>query len=1042
MRHVIPFMLIYSIWEKWRFYGLIFNFFIFAISIQLSGQTKGLYFHHLRTAQGLSQASNAYVFHDSRGFIWISSPNGLNRFDGIDVTVYHPNKRDTNSLWGQSVNSHFFESKNGDIWFTTNGSIHRYNRKKNNFSNRQIEDPKGFKLKYDYLAFYLQKDSILWVRIGDNKKGQLYQYNTKSGSYSKLGPLWGNRFLVDTTKNNHTIVIYSYFYGPESPLYQTTYSNGQIKRDSFFDGKKFPKSKIHDIILEKDTFWIVGNFGLASFLPHKKYWHPFKLGNNLPANAIATLNEHIFTISTNGGGLIFFDRHSKKTSSTSKHNPQNPNSISGNILNDIYLDPYHTLWISDWNDGLSYWSTKKDKVQNLILNDLPIAPESSSIIKILSEDRLGNIWCGTSKRGIIIFDKTGSFKQQIYGNKGLPKTTVYFLYCTPGGIMMAVTPDGIFWYDEQPGRFRLVIGSDSIDEGIWEKGIMRQTIDGRLLFFFTKLYELKKINDTDGFRIQELDELGVLKNSFVPFWYQDKEGHFYFNVNDNITITISATGKIDTLDGIINLKACFEDKERKDIIWLATSYGLARMNKLTLKYTLFDEPNNLPNQYLYGVTADKAGYLWLSSNRGIIRFNPINNRANSIGLADGVWENEFYSDAWLAASNGQIWFGNRDVINIIHPTQFQLNSTIPKIQITDFWVNDQPIKDSIYIGECNEKILPFSQNTFSFKFLALEYSDPLNNQLWYRLDGHDPDSLWLSVRKGSPGFARYAKLPPGTYTFQIRAANSDGIKNPYTRKFRIVILKPFYFQWWFITLIISILFLIVYGIHEYRLIQERKVFSLKEQTMNSEMKALRAQMRPHFIFNCINSINSFLVDQRFHLASTYLVNVADVIQDVLLISSKEIIDLEREIEFLKAYLEVETLRLDGKLTWVINVSDDLDTFDIKVPSMVIQPFVENAIKHGIFHKPGKGSVKISIREGGNYIIIEVEDDGIGRAASALIGLQEHPRRESLGIAITNDRLAIYGRKNNIPCNAEIQDLKDSNDNPLGTKVIIKIMNRS
>lgn len=1023
----------------WRFiYGITLVFFV----SNLHAQQRGQYFHHLRTAQGLSQGSNAYVFHDSRGFIWISSPNGLNRFDGIDVTVYHPNKRDTNSLWGQSLNSHFFESKNGDIWFTSNGSIHKYNRKKNNFSNRQIEDPKGFKLKYDYLAFYLQKDSILWVRIGDDKKGQLYKYNTKRGSYAKLGPLCGNRFLVDTTKDNQTLVIYSYFYSRESPLYQTTYSKGQIKRDSFFDGKKLPKSKIYDIVLDKDTFWLVGNFGLASFLPHKNYWHPFKLENNLAANAIAVLNDRIFTISTNGGGLIFFDRQSKKTGSTSKHNPQNPNSISGNILNDIYLDPDHTLWISDWNDGLNYWSTKKDKVQNLNLNDLPIASESSSIIKTLSQDRLGNIWCGTSKRGVIIFDKTGNFKQQIYGDKGLPKTTVYFLYCTPEGIMMAVTPEGVFWYDEQPGRFRLVIGSDSIDGGIWEKGIVRQTIDGKLIFFFWNPYEIKKINDADGFRIQEFEKLDTLKNSFVPFWYQDKEGRFYFNVNDNITIGINANGKIDTLDGIINLKACFEDKKRKDIIWLATSYGLARMNKLTLKYTLFDEPNNLPNQYLYGVTADKTGYLWLSSNRGIIRFNPINNKANSIGLADGVWENEFYSDAWLATSNGQLWFGNRDVINIIHPTQFQINSTIPKIQITDFWVNDQLTKDSLYIGECKEKTLPFSQNTFSFKFLALEYSDPLNNQLWYRLDGHDPDSLWLTVRKGTPGFARYAKLPPGTYTFQIRAANSDGIKNPNTRKFRIIILKPFYYQWWFIILITTTLICIAYGIHRYRLYQERKLFGLKEQAMTSEMKALRAQMRPHFIFNCISSINSFLVDKRFHIASTYLVNVANLIRDVLVISTKEVIYLDKEIKFLKSYLGVEEMRLDGKLEWELKINEGLDTYETMIPSMVIQPFVENAVKHGIFHKQGKGLITIDIKEENNYLVIEVVDDGIGREASSQIGYKEHPKTESLGVAITEERLAIYSRKNKTQCSAEIQDLKDSNDNPLGTKVVIKIMNRS
>lgn len=1005
------------------------------IPICQSQTTAGYRFHHLTTAEGLSQASNAYVYRDSRGFVWISSIDGLNRFDGLEVRKYRPRKNDPKSIVGQLVNSNFFEDKNGNIWFCTYQAINRYNRQTDDFDSWLIVDRiTKDTLREDYIAFYLDTQDQLWIQIGDNDRGQLYFFDITDYTYKKVGNLLGNRFIVDDKTNDEkeSTVIYSFFYFRPSPLFRTEISiHGSLSSDAYFTNEN-SEIVINDLVLKRDTLWLAGNFGIACFIPEQNHWWEIPSTSNLKATAIEDLQNDHFAVSTSGQGLYFYNYKTDKFSANFQSDAGRNFSISGNKLNDIYFDETRTLWVSDWNAGLNYLHLDKPKVENLILSDL--FPGPPAIIKSMLEDKDGNIWCATTGKGLVVFKKGRGIYQ--YGtSNGLPEVSIYQLFNNSEDVVFAATTEGIYWFDKTNRHFHKV-NADDIDFNVI--GWLGNLQSGTMIFHALQAYEIKKEISGEGYYLSRSDQLAALEGQYVDYWYKTSAGDLYCNVNSAKTIVIGYEGKIDTLDEQIqNLRACWESAT-DNIIWLATTYGLVKMNQVTKTYTLFDESNGLPNQYLYSVVPDTLGYLWLSSNLGIIRFNAKTNEVEHLNITDGIWSNEFYSNAWLSTSRDELWFGNLDVINIIDPTSFKKVKTKPQIQITDFLVNDQKWNGSSYIGETQNLVFKYQENTLSFKFNALEYSDPLHNQLWYRLDGYDTDNLWLEARNGAPGFARYSKIPPGHYTFQIRAANSDGIKTGQPYQLALTILKPFYFQVWFLVLMIILISASAYGIYRYRLAQHRKEWLLTQKTIESEMKALRAQMNPHFIFNCINSINAFILKNKLALASEYLNNFSHLIRQILDISAQETIPLEEEVEFLESYLKAEKLRLKEILHWKFMIDEKIDTFEILIPTMVLQPFVENAIWNGISPKNNPGKVLIQIKKNSNSLNCVVEDDGIGRVASKKMKQKLNPQHQSKGLRITTDRLSLYDQKNNTKSTWEIEDLQDGEGQAKGTRVVLNI----
>lgn len=330
------------------------------------------------------------------------------------------------------------------------------------------------------------------------------------------------------------------------------------------------------------------------------------------------------------------------------------------------------------------------------------------------------------------------------------------------------------------------------------------------------------------------------------------------------------------------------------------------------------------------------------------------------------------------------------------------------------------------------------QNNIKLSFVGISFKSNGQVKYKYKMDGIDAHWNYTNFT-----VLQYLSLPPGQYTFHLSAINADGVESAHPLRLHFTIRPPFYFSWWFILLSIF-LFIIVFSIlFSWRL----QLFKNKEEErirmdklMNDmELKALRAQMNPHFIFNCMNSIQNFIIKNEAIEAHQYLSKFSRLMRNVLENSQSATISLEQEMNTLTLYMELENLRFDHAFTFQLEVDDQLDIQFMEIPSMLIQPYVENAIWHGVMHKKEPGHICISfVLESELFLKCSIQDNGIGRAKSAELKSDQENRHKSLGMIITHERLSMMNLNKPDQWSLQIIDLYDDFGMANGTRVDMRI----
>ena len=811
------------------------------LSARLSAQANPLFFHHLTAAEGLSESTNANLYRDSRGFVWVSSVDGLNRFDGLTVRVYRPHAQKPRTMFGQNVLSPFFEDAEGNIWFCTYEAINCYRRRSDDFEHWQLADPTtGDTIREDYYAFFLERSGRLWLHLGDKEKGYIYCFNTKSKQYEQLGPLLGDRCVADTSAEGTLRGVYAFLYGIAGGLTWAPVSPDRRMGDTRL---LEPTIMPFDLWIQNDTLvWIGAREGLIAFHPQapaRRVLYPISTTEKIGIRAIEPLSDQFLALGSYGQGLLLFDRERKKITQTIQPRLGWTPSISDNALDGLYMDPERNLWVSDWEYGLNFFNINKPKIRRIMLGDFcksdrPIRSTATKI-RAITEDHQGRVWVATRRSGVFLCAGKEPTSIARY-EAGLPENQILGLFCDRQGVVWVAADEGIFYLEPGSKRFQKVPGPLTLHHDCtWQ-----QTSDGQILLAGDGFYSIKKTSDK-GYIVEKRALHPVLDTVFCPYFYRDQAGTFYCNINYATTMVLHPDGRFDTLP-FSNLSGCWETPDGKTI-WLATTYGLAKLDKKTLTHTLYDESNGLSNQYLYGVLPDAAGFLWLPSKKGILRFDPNLGVAHRFTAADGVWEDAFVATGALRTASGEFWMSNSEVINIFRPADIRFITTPPKIQIISLKVNDLDRHTEVYIGECAALEFPYSENTLSFGFVALEYSDPANNRLVYRLEGYDRD--WLEVPLGTPGFARYARLAPGSYVFQIKAANSDGVWAREPRNLHIVIHPPFWQTLWFRTAMALLFAFAVWGgarIYFHQQLREQRTLIEKQESLQNERNRIASEL--------------------------------------------------------------------------------------------------------------------------------------------------------------------------------------------------------
>ena len=320
------------------------------------------------------------------------------------------------------------------------------------------------------------------------------------------------------------------------------------------------------------------------------------------------------------------------------------------------------------------------------------------------------------------------------------------------------------------------------------------------------------------------------------------------------------------------------------------------------------------------------------------------------------------------------------------------------------------------------------------EFVALDYTNPSKNQHAYKLDGFDKDWVYCGTRR----YASYTNLDPGEYIFKVKGSNNDGVWNEAGTSVKIIITPPYWQTWWFRGLIISMVLLCLTFFTYNLKRKEKKKAEIEKKISELKLQALRAQMKPHFLFNVINSIQYLISSNDQKSAYNYLSKFSKLMRITLENAEKSTIQISNELEGLKLYLELESLRFEDKFCYNIDIDPEIDIHNVEIPTMLIQPYVENAIHHGLRHKSSKGELNIKLELQNSRVVCSIQDNGIGIEKALALRNKQNDNHHSTGMKVSHERLEILNTINKNGNVVEVSDLAKNGNRSSGTLVKIHI----
>lgn len=441
-----------------------------------------------------------------------------------------------------------------------------------------------------------------------------------------------------------------------------------------------------------------------------------------------------------------------------------------------------------------------------------------------------------------------------------------------------------------------------------------------------------------------------------------------------------------------------------------------------------------------GVTKDLQNQLWIKSNEGLVKYNLKDESYSLYNQVDGLW-NYVWSDPGIISTfdDGSIFASSGMTFAYFNPAEIppKNNERIqPYIYKLD--VFNETVSLSYELNEQIDHTLSPGDNYFTIHYSSLIENPGQELEYQYQLEGFDED--WISA--GNNNTSTYSKVPPGNYNFLLRAKYPGGTWRNSNNELSLD-LKPTFTQSLIFKLLIALLVLsLLYAVYRYRtyhLLKEQQIKSdFKNQLSEVKLEALRSQMNPHFLFNSLNSIDNYILSNRPQEASEYLSKFSKLIRNILDFSKHKQISLVEELSTSKLYIEMEQLRFSDKFEYQINVDKAIKQEKVMIPPLILQPYIENAIWHGLLHKEDKGHLSITIAEQGGKLKIVIDDDGIGRKKAMSIKSKSATKHKSHGMKITEARIRILNELHELGGTVEILDKYDTSSKPAGTCVSIHL----
>ena len=473
-----------------------------------------------------------------------------------------------------------------------------------------------------------------------------------------------------------------------------------------------------------------------------------------------------------------------------------------------------------------------------------------------------------------------------------------------------------------------------------------------------------------------------------------------------------------------------EDPKEKDVVWIGTkSRELLKLSK-----------GEVIESFSLPAVAHKIAlndeFIFLASQQGIFRLNRSSEEIEVIDETDG-WIKGRITSLFLH-NNHCVIVGNKHLQKI--PIGFNTKNEVkPKLHLTEIMVEDKKLKLS------RNLFFPSGSNFITFRFRGLSARSQKKLNYQYRLSNQS--KKWITTSFDRPE-ARFLNLESGNYQFEVRVCNESGLCSD-IEQVSFTIKSPYYRQWWFVLILFggaaSIIFAVIRLRYRNREREERLKSEhqrLRKETYKSKIAAIRSQMNPHFIFNALNTIQEFILTNQQDIASEYLADFADLMRMYLNQSKEDNVSLSEEEESLQLYLRLENLRFNGELNYKIEIDPVINKDGTYIPVMLLQPYIENSIKHGLLHKKGPKELRIRfdrISEGG--IKCTIEDNGVGREASTKINAAKSIGHKSFATGANDSRIDLINKNRESEIKVDIIDLYQDGE-PEGTRVEIVIRKKS
>lgn len=466
--------------------------------------------------------------------------------------------------------------------------------------------------------------------------------------------------------------------------------------------------------------------------------------------------------------------------------------------------------------------------------------------------------------------------------------------------------------------------------------------------------------------------------------------------------------------------------EGEDIIYLY----YARPHPQPLRF-LPKKPDQKVLRYAYHLTRDKNGDIWGIQKSGLFRIRTSDLSLRFFESEYGIPEAELFTlDTF---PGGRLYAGSAYSFFIFHPDSLAANELPSNVKISRVQIQGKDQVDTLSYPTSIQAI--YASNTFTFYLEPTRHWQKKNIRFQYRLADFHPD--WIT--SPTPEFTLW-NIPPGDYRLQVRTFNPSGhFDYGEILELPLRISPPYWQTWWFRVLVLLGFGSLVAGVVMWTLRSRQEKALMDKKVAELKMTALRAQMNPHFIFNALNSIKWLMVNGEQEKMIEYLDHYSLVTRKILDYSNLEMISLEQELEVIRLILEIEKARFKGKFEYLIEVDKDVDIEFFRIPPLLFQPFVENAIWHGLLHKKeGLGRLLIRISSIPNGIHCIIEDNGIGRKEARVLANQPHAASKSHGIKISQERIDQLSRQFFHKASLDFEDLTDETGQAKGTRVILEL----